>query len=197
MSMLDVIASALGAFLLLFLMTMKTNDALHAQARAKDEEIERLQQKIREASAAAQAAVEAARRAEEAASEARARAAALERRKRLEGIAKGIAIGMCEVSVAQVRVSVWDKGKQDGDKVTLKLNEQVIESSYHLTTSPRTLTLSLEPGLNYLVAQALNTGSKGANTAAVRIDPCRDGRPQDFTWDMQTGDIRNVSIIRR
>ncbi len=225
MSMLDVLASALGAFLLLFLLSMKKSDNLEEANRQKDEEIERLVQKIQEAEetlehtqetlqnaqdaladaedalnaaagqlANAQADANAAR---QEANKAREQADALKKEKdKLDALAKGMAIGMCEVDVSTVTVTVWDHGDEDGDRVHLAMNDTTISADLLLAHQKRAFKVPVSGGTNYLIATALNQNA-GRNTAMLVVNPCRDGQPRSFQWEMDTNESRHISLVRR
>jgi hypothetical protein len=68
-----------------------------------------------------------------------------------------------------VVIEVWDKGRIDGDKISLYLNDKLIEQELELVQEKRRIVLHLQPGTNYLVMNALNLGSIPPNTAAMYI----------------------------
>ena len=75
-------------------------------------------------------------------------------------------------------IQVYDKGKIDGDRISLYLNGELLLEDYTVGKIKKELTLHLKPGENYLVMHALNLGRIPPNTAAIRI--FRNGRPKDI-----------------
>jgi hypothetical protein len=68
-----------------------------------------------------------------------------------------------------VVIEVWDKGRIDGDQVSLYLNNELIQDGIQLEKEKKRIVLHLQPGVNYLVINALNLGSIPPNTAAMYI----------------------------
>jgi hypothetical protein len=66
-------------------------------------------------------------------------------------------------------VQVWDFGKEDGDKISLFINEQQLLKKYKLKRVKKELPLFLKPGLNKLIVYAHNLGKDPPNTASVVI----------------------------
>jgi hypothetical protein len=75
-------------------------------------------------------------------------------------------------------IQVYDKGKVDGDRISLYLNGELLLENYTVGKIKKELTLHLKPGENYLVMHALNLGRIPPNTAAIRI--YKNGKPKDI-----------------
>ena len=168
--MLDVICSALGAVLILLILSTMAEQDAQAQAQAKDEQLEQLQRDLMKA----QKKLKEARR------------------------PGGVAVGMCHTKAAKVEVALFDHGGADNDRVDISLNNQDFKKNVVLPDkrTPERFAIPLENGPNYLGATALNMGTGPPNTATVIITPCKDGNPEHFTWNMQTGQKRHISIVR-
>ena len=191
MSMLDVIASALGAFLILFLITSQTSADYQQRVQTKDDQMDTLSKQVRKGNDAIQAL-------KGALDKCREDLKACEDRPQPPTPPTGEAIGNCHVGVAKVNVFVKDSGSEDGDRVKLKWNDEVIRAELTLSNAGQHLNLSLKPGPNYLHVTALNEGSSSPNTAVVVVDPCHeDGRAEAFDWQMLTGQEKFVSIVRK
>lgn len=165
MSMLDVICSALGAFLILYLQAAQAQQSAEANAKSKEKIIEDLEEKLRKAQ-----------------------------------LPQGVAIGTCETTASKVKLSLWDSGGAvDGDHVKLRFNQKLIEQKLSLPGPGATYSteISLEMGANYIEATALDGGKTPPNTAGVRVDPCQKQRYQDFQWEMDAGEVRHISIVRK
>jgi hypothetical protein len=68
-----------------------------------------------------------------------------------------------------ISAEVWDKGKIDGDRISLYLNGVDILDDYTVGKTKKEIVLHLVPGKNYLVMHALNLGRIPPNTAALEI----------------------------
>lgn len=193
MSMLDVICSALGAILILFILAQHRESNAREEARRKDKQLEALQRSVIDAQQQAARERLQAEQARQAADTANKMLAELER------MPRAMAIGMCETSAATVTAVVFDHSAADGDRVDLTWNNAPLRDNLTLPdkASAVRFDLSLEAGSNYLAAKALNVGDSSPNTATVEISPCRDGQPEEFKWDMQTGEQRHISIVRQ
>jgi hypothetical protein len=75
-----------------------------------------------------------------------------------------------EVSVDLITAKVWDRGKVDGDKISLYLNGELILEDFTLTKEKKEISLHLVSGHNYLVMHAVNLGTVPPNTASLEID---------------------------
>lgn len=69
-----------------------------------------------------------------------------------------------------VTLLVWDKNRVDGDEISLYLNGAPVLENYTVSKTKKPVTLSLQPGSNILVMEALNLGRVPPNTAAISID---------------------------
>lgn len=82
--------------------------------------------------------------------------------------------GLTDVTVNQRRFTftVWDDAYEDGDRIRLYLNGQVLEAAVDLTlkNAGTRLTVDLQPGINRLRFLALNTGESPPNTFALKVD---------------------------
>ena len=89
------------------------------------------------------------------------------------------------LSNRQISLSVWDNNKVDGDKVSIKLNDEWILSNYVITKKDRVLNLSLTGFENFLVLYAQNLGENPPNTAAFRIDDGEESHLIELNADFE------------
>lgn len=68
-----------------------------------------------------------------------------------------------------ILLDVWDRGKIDGDRISLYLNGEKILDDYTVVKAKKQIVLHLKPGKNYLVMHALNLGRIPPNTAAIEV----------------------------
>jgi len=207
MSMLDVICSALGAFLVLFIVTMMQASSQEKRAEMAEKSLKQTKKALAAKQKEASEALKKAAKAIEEAKQARAKAAAAAAARKAAAAAaakariasaKGVTIGQCETSAAQVTFTVWDHGGVDNDRVKLAFNKKVLRRNLTLQAvgNEYRVTRPLDVGPNILEVTALSEGDNSPNTAAVRVNPCRQ-HPQPFPWDMKTGQSSNIVIIRK
>lgn len=168
LSMLDVIASALGAFLILFIIAMQNQSRAQQQAAQTAKELEALQQAMKEVRK--------------------------ELPKQATAAPRALARGMCNVPPGTVDIEVSDWSAEDGDEVRLSQNDRVLvprltlvataSSLFSAEKEPARFRLSLSPGVNDLVVEALSNGTKGHNSARIVVKPCRDGKEEEFKVDV-------------
>lgn len=70
-------------------------------------------------------------------------------------------------------LEVWDNSNIDGDSISVYFNGEPILLSHGLTAQKERIELTLKPGENTLLVEALNEGSISPNTAAFLL---RNGR---------------------
>ncbi|MCB9184001.1 MAG: hypothetical protein H6591_08780 [Flavobacteriales bacterium] len=85
--------------------------------------------------------------------------------------------GTMTVRDADIVLWLYDDLRYDGDTVSVYLNGQCVASRIEVPhrRKPRSLTVRLAPGTNYLVMHAENEGSEAPNTAGLVVRP-RHGR---------------------
>jgi Skp family chaperone for outer membrane proteins len=197
LSMLDVIFSALGAILILYILVIENTSKAEEQAKQAQSQVQMQTQKIKRMQDDFERLAK--KYAKEIGKLSKELQDALKKLKRKARRGKGMSMGMCQVKVATVRLSFWDHGQEDRDRVKLKWNEKILRRNMELFSQHRKkglFTVNVDVGSNYLIVNALTQGDVGDNTATIKVTPCRDGKPQDFVWDMKTGETRNLSIDR-
>ncbi len=74
------------------------------------------------------------------------------------------------VKTRKIDIEIWDNDKEDGDIITLKLNDKIILENKEVKTAPFKMSMTLTSGENTLVMEAVSLGTKGKNTAAFKIN---------------------------
>ena len=90
-------------------------------------------------------------------------------------------------------IKLWDNAAEDGDIVSVYLNQEWIYENLTLRNIGDSIcwpVSKLNPGANNLVVFAVNEGSSGPNTVSIAID---DVEIQNFSPGMLTGEA--VQII--
>ena len=68
-----------------------------------------------------------------------------------------------------LKLSVWDDMKEDGDKISIQLNDKPILDHFELKNIHKDVELDLIKGENILIITANNTGTLANNTARVDL----------------------------
>jgi len=68
-----------------------------------------------------------------------------------------------------LKLSVWDDMKEDGDKISIQLNEELVLDQFELKNEHKDIELDLLKGDNILIITANNTGTLANNTARVDL----------------------------
>ena len=66
-------------------------------------------------------------------------------------------------------VQVWDSKKEDGDKISLTINNKIVLENYEVTNKKKIIKLQLKKGLNNIKITATSTGKKDPNTIGLEI----------------------------
>lgn len=88
-------------------------------------------------------------------------------------------------------LEVWDNSNIDGDTISVYFNGEPILISFGLTAQKERIELTLKPGENTLLVEALNEGSISPNTAAFML---RNGRKK-YPVNTITSKRQNERII--
>lgn len=70
----------------------------------------------------------------------------------------------------KVKVFIWDHQTEDGDRISVNLNNEWIIENYTLKKEKYLLEIELREGINTFVMHALNLGKVRPNTAAMIVD---------------------------
>ncbi|MBS1637220.1 MAG: hypothetical protein JST26_14975 [Bacteroidetes bacterium] len=74
------------------------------------------------------------------------------------------------LNAEQVVIRLWDKGKIDGDIISLYVNGEEVLHEYTLARDKKEIVVHLRPGINRIVLHAINLGRVPPNTAAMEVD---------------------------
>lgn len=70
---------------------------------------------------------------------------------------------------AQLTFAIWDDAVEDGDSISLRINDRWITQGFPVRKKPQFITVNLEPGPNYITFIADNLGSIVPNTSVLEI----------------------------
>jgi len=91
------------------------------------------------------------------------------------------------------KITVWDHGAEDGDRIEILVNGEISESNIEIFHEPQTFLLELSHGKNILTIKALNEGSLSPNTASIKISSVIRGRGKQ-QWELNQGTNNSFQI---
>ena len=95
-----------------------------------------------------------------------------------------------------VKVLCRDHQAIDGDRVSIILNDKVVEANIFLDGEFSVYYIELTPGFNNLEFVALNQGDSGPNTAQFAVLDEFDATIMSNIWNLATGAKASMSIFR-
>lgn len=95
-----------------------------------------------------------------------------------------------------VKLTLWDKGKVDGDMISIKLNDKYILEKYTLTKEIKIIEIKLSGNdVDVLKIVALNEGTLPPNTAAVKIETAIEQYP--ILTEAKMNEERTIYLKRK
>jgi hypothetical protein len=89
-----------------------------------------------------------------------------------------------------------DYGAEDGDRIRVLLNGQVVVHEFTLTNMLKPLRIRLQPGFNHIEFEAMNQGTQGPNTANFMLYDQHQKLLMNDEWALATGFKGSVMIIK-
>ncbi|MBF0437260.1 MAG: S8 family serine peptidase [Magnetococcales bacterium] len=103
---------------------------------------------------------------------------------------------LSDVTVNQPNVTIkfWDHGSEDGDRIAIWVDNDLIESDLTLTKSGQSYSLPISKGTSRTITiKALNVGTSSPNTATVSISNVVSGS-SDQKWSLKTGETAALQV---
>jgi hypothetical protein len=94
-----------------------------------------------------------------------------------------------KVNTSIVSVTLWDDGEEDGDIVSVWINDIQVLNNFTLTNAGNSFSFQVQPGNNKLILFAINEGTVGPNTAAITIN---NSRKINLSPDLLKGEAVNI-----
>ena len=69
----------------------------------------------------------------------------------------------------KLELNIWDPNKEDGDKIQLKINDQIILNNYKTNNKRKKIKYKLNKGENIIILTAQNTGNFPPNTSRLEL----------------------------
>ncbi len=96
------------------------------------------------------------------------------------------------VKTPNLKIMVWDDNEEDGDIISLRLNDQWLLQNFSLKNKKSQIHYQLSKPDNYLLLHAVNLGKIPPNTAAITVD---DGiLIQRFVLSANFGESQGIKI---
>lgn len=105
-------------------------------------------------------------------------------------------LGTYRTGTQNVRIMCRDHQFVDGDRVSILVNDRVVEPNLLLGESFSGFNLKLEKGFNKISFKALNQGSSGPNTAQFVIYDDEGNVLSASEWNLLIGVKANLIIIK-
>ena len=96
-----------------------------------------------------------------------------------------------------VKIICRDYSYVDGDRVSILVNDQVVQSEILLGAEFIGFNLNLQPGFNRISFKALNQGSSGPNTAQFVVYDDAGNVVSSNEWNLLTGVKANLLIVKQ
>lgn len=82
---------------------------------------------------------------------------------------KTILIDSITVQASEITLAIWDDAVEDGDSISLQINNEIYFPGIAVKKKPRFLQVKLYPGENKIIFMADNLGSISPNTSILEI----------------------------
>ncbi len=105
-------------------------------------------------------------------------------------------LGTFYTPTKSVRIEVRDFGLEDGDRIKIYLNGEVIQKTITLKNRFYFMNIPLKEGFNTLSIKALNQGYSGPNTAELEIYDGSGSLITKHTWNINTGQVVSTGIVK-
>ena len=105
-------------------------------------------------------------------------------------------LGDFKSNAERVRIVFRDHQQPDGDRIQVRLNDNVFSPNILLVESYKKLDVDLTLGFNKIDFVALNQGESGPNTAEVRVYDEQGKLMMANRWNLATGSKATFIVVR-
>ncbi|CAL1521088.1 hypothetical protein [Chitinophaga sp. MM2321] len=96
------------------------------------------------------------------------------------------------VKQANITLELWDGQTEDGDSISLRLNDTWIASGFAVKKKVQQINVTLQRGENRLLFMADNLGSIPPNTAVLRIRFGEDAKTVELNTDLKRNNMIRI-----
>ena len=94
----------------------------------------------------------------------------------------------------KVKLYIWDANQEDGDKITLKINEDIILHDFETKNKRKKLKYQLEDGGNIIEITATNLGASPPNTSRIELVDSKTKYP--IITQLEIGKSAIIKIVK-
>ena len=94
----------------------------------------------------------------------------------------------------KIIISIWDANKEDGDRIQLKINNEIILHNFKTKNKQKKIKYTLNNGENIIKIKALNLGKVPPNTS--RIELVDDKNKYTIITQLELGNSAVIKIIK-
>ena len=105
---------------------------------------------------------------------------------------RDLPIGSIKVNNGKLNLEVWDEQVEDGDLISLYVNDVKVISNIPVRKRAKRFTVNLQPGRNRILFFAENLGLIAPNTAAIRIKAGNMEKSLYLNTDLQQNNLLEV-----
>lgn len=95
----------------------------------------------------------------------------------------------------EIELEIWDAGKEDGDKVTVFVDNKPVLTNYEIKNISKTIKVTLKKGEALVKIVALNNGAVAPNTAKVKLKGA--GKDVELITNIEKDNSTSIRIIKR
>ncbi|RZL45207.1 MAG: hypothetical protein EOP00_17960 [Pedobacter sp.] len=106
----------------------------------------------------------------------------------------GDVVANMQVANKQIELEIWDNQVEDGDNVSLKVNDEWVHQNIAVKKVPKKFNITLQPGKNTLLFRADNLGNIPPNTAVLRINYGAKSRLVYLDTDLKKDNVINIEL---
>jgi hypothetical protein len=102
------------------------------------------------------------------------------------------AIGTLVSKSQQLTFAIWDDAVEDGDTISLSINDKWIVKGFPVLKKPQYLTVTLQPGPNVITFMADNLGSIVPNTSVLEVIDGKKRKSFFIETDLDTNNLIKI-----
>jgi hypothetical protein len=115
--------------------------------------------------------------------------------KKLIVVSKGEAPKL-EISGSTIKITIWDKGQIDGDKISVMMNNKFILENYTLDSTRKIIEVPLSMAVvDTIKIVALNEGKVPPNTAMIKIESQLEMYPIEVRAELN--EVKNIYLQKK
>jgi len=94
----------------------------------------------------------------------------------------------------KLKLYIWDANKEDGDKIKLKINNDIILNGFETKNKRKRIKYKLKEGENFIEITAVNTGSSPPNTSRIELVDSKTKYP--IITQLELGKSAIIKVIK-